>query len=109
MDGPSGGRCDLAAQGTHHTRGQCLIQTKGIAYGEHLLPHLQIVRLADGNGIQLGRRCGYLQDRKVTIRCSPYQDCLPGRMISKRDFEPIGVGDHMIVSDDSSLFVPDKA
>ena len=86
-----------------------MVESEGIADGEHLLAHQQILGFTDGYGTQSGRRRTDLEDSEILVRSGPDQDRLPGGLVCHGYLDPAGIFDDMEIGDNAPFPVPDKA
>src|SRR5262249_9128744 len=85
-----------------------LIQAEGIADGEGTLPHLQVVRRADLDRLQLALGRPDHQYAQVLVRSGANDVRRPVRVIGQDDWGAGRVADYVVVGDESPLVAQDE-
>ena len=81
-------------------------QAKGIADGVHLLADLQVARIAENRGREIGRLD--LNDGKIMCRVAANHGRAKLLAVVHGYFDLARVGDHVVVGEDVALFINDE-
>ena len=98
-----------ASQRADNADGQGAFQAEWIAEGDGQLPHIDARRVGHLHRLQAIGRQIHLEHSQVTVGIGAQH---PGRQRSaviENNRDPVGAIDHVVVGDDASLVVPDKA
>ena len=96
-------RTDRTDDAARHGAGK----SEGIADGVNLLSHLQVARVAEHSGREVGRFD--LDDGKIVRRVGADDRGAEFLAVVQRDFHLAGVGDHVIVGEDVAFLVDNEA
>ncbi len=84
-----------------------MIETEGVADGEHALTDEQLGALSDGQCDEFFFGCADAQNGEIFFRRFADDGGFPLGLIGERDVEDGALSDHVEVRDDVSLIVPD--
>ena len=95
------------ADGTDDAAGQGSGEAEGIAYGVDFLAHLQIGGVAEDHGLKIGSFD--LHDSEIVRLVGADDGGLVLLAIVESDFDLPSVGDDVVVGEDVSFFIDNKA
>src|SRR5262249_8045546 len=102
-------RLDFAVQGADDAGPEAVIEAEWVADGVGTLADDQVLRLADVDGLQLGRRGVNSQYCDIPRAAAAYQTGLMPGAVVERNHRGVGPFDDMVVGDDVAVLVPDDA